>query len=272
MSTLTTDKLQRVVYDFYERNGRHHLPWRMPEPDGHFDGYKILVSEIMLQQTQVERVLPRYLSFIERFPTVTSVADASQADIMQAWTGLGYYRRARNLHQSCQMIMATWNGRLPQKSAELVMLPGVGANTAGALMAYTFNAPVVFVETNIRTVFLYYYLADRNKISDTEIKQLVEKTLDKVQPRQWYWALMDYGSYLKKGFGTLNQRSTSYRRQAAFSGSRRQLRGAVIAQLTAQSLSLPELSMRIADNRLAAVLEELCNEKLIRLRNLKYEL
>lgn len=262
MATSNIAAFQELIINFYDEQGRHNLAWRQPDAYG-FDPYKIMVSELMLQQTQVARVIPKYDSFLASFPTVASLAAAPLGAVLTAWSGLGYNRRAKFLQQAAQLIMVNFEGRLPETSAELRQLPGVGVNTAGALLAYAFNQPVVFIETNIRSVFIHHFFTDNVTVSDRQVLALVQATLPATSPRQWYWALMDYGSHLKQTTGNAARRSVSYSKQSTFAGSIRQLRGQVITRLTERPHSAGELATMIADDRLPAVLQALHSEKMI---------
>jgi A/G-specific adenine glycosylase len=252
-----------VVYDYYLENGRHDMPWRLPEADGHLDPYKILVSELMLQQTQVSRVIPKYHRFLELFPTVQTLADAPLSAVLTAWSGLGYNRRAKFLHQAAKLIVHDFAGNFPRSVEELVKLPGVGRNTAGAVLSYAFNEPAVFFETNVRTVYIHHFFADRTDVSDKDLLPYAEAALDRENPRQWYWALMDYGAYLKQSVGNLNKLSMHYTVQSRFAGSRREVRGRVIRELALRTMAKPELVRLIADERLDTVLEDLETEGLV---------
>ncbi len=212
---------QNKVWNFFENNKRE-LPWRKTDDD-----YKIFVSEIMLQQTQASRVIPKYEEWIEQFPSFTDLKQAARKEVLSAWQGLGYNRRAVYLHQSAGQIVDEHNSKLPNTRDELETLHGVGPYTAGALLAFCFEKPVVFVETNIRTVFLHHFFPENSKISDDQIKEKVEETLPSENIREWYWALMDYGSHIKKKYGNPNKRSKSYTPQSKFSGSNRQLRAKI---------------------------------------------
>ena len=256
--------LEQTTRQYYEDFGRHSLPWRVPEADGSFDPYKILVSEIMLQQTQVTRVLPKYQDFLQYFPTIQSLAAAPLSEVLRAWSGLGYNRRAKFLHQAAQIVVQDADGKFPRTLSKLTKLPGVGKNTAGALLAYAFNQPVVFIETNIRTVYIYHLFAERQAIPDADILEAVAATLPvDADYRSWYWALMDYGSYLKQGNKKLNTLSKTYTKQAKFEGSKRQLRGQVIKQLQIGPRRTAELYDDLPDERLPSVLAELVQEGLI---------
>lgn len=265
-------RFQQVVMAYYHSHGRHELPWRLPEADGSFDPYKILVSELMLQQTQVPRVISKFQGFMARFPSLQALARATLGDVLTAWSGLGYNRRAKYLQQAAQKIMIEHGGIFPQNVRALTSLPGVGKNTAGAILAYAFNQPVVFVETNIRTVYLHHFFHDQVDISDDSIRFLVEHSVDIHHPREWYWALMDYGSYLKQTVGNLNTASVHYTKQSKFQGSRRQIRGAIIRALTTKPLAADELKALIVDDRLPAILKDLVKEGMITKAGGKYEL
>lgn len=256
------DSFQNTVLEFYRKHGRHDLPWRLPEPSGAFDPYKILVSEIMLQQTQVPRVLPKFKEFTQLFPTFDALAAAPLSDVLKAWSGLGYNRRAKFLWQAAHMVVDDFHGELPAASAELVKLPGVGPNTAGALLAYAFNVPAVYIETNVRTVFIHHFFADREGVDDRDILELVARTVP-VDARTWYWALMDYGTHLKQTIGNLNKSSKHYTVQSRFAGSKRQLRGEVLRQLASGPKTAKELFKVLADERAELVLDDLADEGMI---------
>ena len=257
----TAAAFRLIVLDYYQEHGRHDLPWRIP--NGGFDPYKIMVSELMLQQTQVSRVIPKYQAFLQTFPTIESLAAASLREVLTAWSGLGYNRRAQYLQRAAQGIVHDFGGQFPRQLQQLTKLPGIGSNTAGAILAYAFNEPSVFIETNIRTIYIHHFFTDDTQVSDRAILDLVHSTLDKTNPRLWYWALMDYGTFLKQSVGTSARRSTSYARQTPFIGSQRQIRGQVIKLLSVQSLSRRQLTANISDVRLPSVLEALLAEKMI---------
>lgn len=211
------------VWRFY-RAAKREMPWRDDTTP-----YSVLVSEVMLQQTQVSRVTEKYRSFIASFPTLKDLAAAQFADVLAAWRGLGYNRRARYLHQAARRIVEEYGGIVPESPDELRTLPGIGVNTAGSIAAFAFNRPVVFIETNIRRVFLTAFFSDRNEtVHDREILPLIRATLPKDNPREWYWALMDLGVFMAKRYGNANVRSAHYTRQAPFENSDRQLRGRIL--------------------------------------------
>lgn len=214
-------QFKQIVFDFYWTHQRT-LPWRETR-----DPYQILVSEIMLQQTQVERVLPKYQAFLVTFPTLKSLAHAAVTDVLQQWQGLGYNRRGLALQKSAQKIMTEHGGKFPTTEEELRALPGIGPYTAAAICVFAFSQPVVLIETNVRRVFLHHFFPDTEGVTDKELLPLIEQALDTENPREWYYALMDYGSWLGKKVPNPNRRSKHYAKQSTFQGSNRQLRGAI---------------------------------------------
>ncbi|MGB4759572.1 MAG: hypothetical protein WBP26_05970 [Candidatus Saccharimonadales bacterium] len=258
-------EFQEVVWRYYAVSGRRDLLWRIPEPDGSFDSYKILVSEIMLQQTQVGRVIPKFQAFLDQFPSVQSVAESELSEMLRAWQGLGYNRRAKYLWQACTAIWQDYHNEFPQDITELVKLPGIGKNTAGAILAYAYNQPVAFIETNIRTVYIHHFFEGQHAVPDTSLIAIIEQSLpaDVSRTREWYWALMDYGTHLKQSVGNLSKLSKSYVKQSTFHGSKRQLRGAVLRELSSGSITLNKLRTALPDERLDVVLADLQREGLI---------
>lgn len=216
---------QMMILSFYEKNGRD-LPWRRTT-----DPYHILVSEIMLQQTQVERVSPKYLAFIEEFPTIGSLAAAPLSDLLAAWAGLGYNRRAINLQKAAIILRDEHNCSVPPDPDLLATLPGIGKATAAAICVYAFNMPLCYIETNIRRIFIHYFFQGEENIPDTAIMPLIEAALYHENPGKWYSGLMDYGSILKRRMANPNQRSRHYTRQAPFAGSDRKIRGEILRLL-----------------------------------------
>lgn len=235
---MTPAAFRKLVWHHYRTHGRHTLPWRPPSlklrKDGFLDSYRILVSEVMLQQTQVDRVVPKYQSFLKKFPTFKALADTSLQSVLVEWKGLGYNRRALGLKRTAEAVVHNHGGKLPRDYASLLALPGIGPYTAHAVRAFVWNEPDIFVETNIRTVYIHHFFSKatrrqgNNKISDAELVPLVEKTLDTKNPREWYYALMDYGAHLKKTVGNVSRKSASYAKQSTFKGSHRELRAQVL--------------------------------------------
>jgi A/G-specific adenine glycosylase len=260
------DQFISTILEYYYHHKRSFV-WRWER-----DPYKVMVSEIMLQQTQVERVIGYYQRFLERFPTVQDLANGSLREVLEIWQGLGYNRRAKFVHQAAQMVVSDFGGVLPQKVVELTKLPGVGVNTAGAIRAYAFNLPVVFVETNIRRVVLNFFFPLVDQVSDNEIVGILKEIGCPVEPREWYYALTDYGAHLPKVAGNVNHRSKHYTKQSTFEGSKRQVRANVLKQLLKEShgLSESDLTLVIGDERLSGVLKDLEKEGLIEYSQERY--
>jgi A/G-specific adenine glycosylase len=230
------NEFKHIVWQFYHEH-RRDFAWRMTR-----DPYHIVVSEIMLQQTQTYRVEPKYQQFIAALPTFAVLADASLNSVLSLWQGLGYNRRGKYLHELANIVVTEHAGILPNIPEQLVQLPGIGKNTAGSICAFAFNKPVVFIETNIRTVFIHSFFARSTSVHDADIISLIAQTLDQENPREWYYALMDYGVYLKKQMANPSRRSIHHTRQSKFEGSDRQIRGAIIRLLTQNgSLAVPDL-------------------------------
>jgi len=188
----------------------------------------------MLQQTQVDRVLPKYQAFLKTFPTLSRLAHAPLADVLRAWQGLGYNRRAKALHEAVRILVQSYKGKIPRDPSILRTLPGIGPYTAEAVCVFAFNQHHVLLETNIRTVLLHHLLPNRVRVRDEELREYAEKLADKKRPREWNWALMDYGSYLKRNGVRINNRAHTYTRQSSFKGSLREVRGAILKKLSAR--------------------------------------
>ena len=211
--------------EFYEKNKRP-MPWR-----DDITPFRVVVSEIMLQQTQVPRVMDQFPQFIQTFPDFNALAGASLEDVMRAWQGLGYNRRAKYLLEISRAIVEKWNGIVPDDPEILVTLPGIGTATAGSIVAFSYNRPVVFIETNIRRVFIHHFFQDQADVSDKEIIPVICCALNKNTPREWYYSLMDYGTFLAGKIKNPNRRSRHYAVQSPFAGSDREIRGQVIKVL-----------------------------------------
>lgn len=229
---MNTSKFRKTILDYYKANAHtRNFPWRQTQ-----DPYKILVSEVMLQQTQALRVVPKYLSFLKKFPTTKALASASPGDVLREWQGLGYNRRALYLKKCVETIEKDFGGNFPKDYTQLLTLPGIGPATAGDILAFAWNKPVVVIETNIRSVFIHFFFtknfSSEEKIHDKDILPLIEKTVDKKNPREWYWALFDYGANLKSSSklagGNPSRRSKHYTKQSKFEGSNRQLRSQIL--------------------------------------------
>jgi A/G-specific adenine glycosylase len=248
------------IWRFYRVHGRD-LPWRHT-----CDPYRVLVSEVMLQQTGADRVKSRYELFLARFPDFPTLAKAPPREVLAAWQGLGYNRRALALKSLAERVTDDFGGCLPDDERQLRALPGVGPYTAAAVLVFSFNQPVVMIETNIRRVFIHCFFQDRTGIDDSEIRPLVRDTLDRKNPRGWYNALMDYGASLSTLPGNPNQRSRHYQRQAPFEGSARQKRGRVLkAVLAAGQLTGADLcgELNVSPSELDTILSRLEQEGFI---------
>jgi A/G-specific adenine glycosylase len=268
ISAFQVKSFRKEIYRYFKEFGRD-LPWRKT-----LDPYRILVSEIMLQQTQVDRVINKYNEFIKVFPGFPSLKRAPLARIFSIWRGLGYNRRALALKKIARVVVQEYGGRLPDTVDRLSSLPGIGKATASAICAFAFNRPAVFIETNIRTVLIHRFFRRRRSVDDSEIAVFVEKTMDKNSPRKWYSALMDYGAMLKKEYPGLSKKSKQYKKQSSFQGSRRQLRGKVLGLLfenpkRTERMLLRELGGDKA-NGLHEILKEMVREGLITCEKGKY--
>lgn len=258
---ITPAKFRALVWRHYRLNGRNTLPWRHT-----FSPYHILVSEMMLQQTQVERVIPFYWKFLERFPTVERLADAPLAEVVKVWQGLGYNRRAQKLYLAAQEIVGHYRGSFPKTAEQIALLPGVGPYTAHAVAAFAFNRDGVFIETNIRTAIIHNFFDDKENISDEQIAEILEQVSPKGKAREWYSALMDYGASLKRSGISHNTRSKKYAKQSKFAGSLREARGAILREFTKGTTSRTRLINLLGPSRkvqMKTALEALVEEGLI---------
>ena len=240
LDTSVRQQFQNLMYAYYHANPRPML-WRETT-----DPYRILVSEIMLQQTQVERVKIKYAEFLTAFPTIHELAAAPLANVLQVWQGLGYNRRAIFLKRCSEEIVSFYGGHFPRSVAELQSLPGIGPYTAGAVAAFAFGIAEPLIETNIRTVFIHFFFHGREKVSDGEIMPLVAATLDQGNPREWYYALMDYGGMLKQTHPNPSRRSLHHTQQSRFEGSNRQLRSSILREVLVQTgITLQKLQLML---------------------------
>ena len=231
-------EFQQMVLSHYYHHGRE-MAWRTTT-----DPYCILVSEIMLQQTQVGRVAVKYPEFIAAFPDFATLAGAPLADILRVWQGMGYNRRAIALQKCALRVTGEYGGILPQDVETLATFPGIGRATASSIAAFAFNLPVVFIETNIRRVFIHYFFTGKGSVRDDEILPLAGRALYRENPRVWYWALMDLGTSLKKHVPNPNRRSVHYAKQSAFEGSDRRIRGLVLKLLVSKGKMTPAAIIR----------------------------
>ena len=260
---------QRLILE-WGRHNRRDMPWRNTR-----DPYKILVSEVMLQQTQVSRVLPKYEEFLREFPTPEALADSPQSHLLLIWQGLGYWNRALRLRDAARMIVNEFDGNFPRDPATLMTLPGIGPYTAGALACFAFGSTEPFLDTNIRRVYLFFFFPGEDDVPDSRIMEIARRAVWLDDPREWGYALFDYGAVELRD-RTINRRSRHYSRQSAFEGSFRSFRAQALRHVLAQentSLSRADLKDFLSQ-RLAAgdhpytpqdVLDALINDGLLRL-------
>lgn len=224
---MTTAAFRKIVLTHYRESGRHALPWRKTE-----DPYKILVSEIMLQQTQVDRVVPYFTRWIKTFPTIRALAKALLADVLKEWSGLGYNRRAKLLRECAKEIVEKHGGKIPKDFAALVLLPAIGPYTAGAICAFAFDEKEIFIETNIRAALIHHFFPKSKKVDDKKLIPILKDCLHHIKSaREWYSALMDYGSHIKNTNPNPSRRSKHHTRQSRFEGSLRQMRGVILRRI-----------------------------------------
>lgn len=253
-------QFQSMIWDFYITNKRT-FAWRETQ-----NPYHIVASEIMLQQTQTHRVIPKFAQFIETLPTFNDLAHASLHTVLHLWQGLGYNRRGKYLHEIAHKVVHEYNGMLPQDPTILVTFPGLGRATAASICAFAFNKPVAFIETNIRAVYLHTFFPIQANIPDVQLMPLIEQTLDVTNPREWYYALMDYGVHLKKTMPNPSRKSKHHTVQSKFEGSNRQIRGTIIRLLT-QTATLDQkeliLALQAPEERILPIISKMLTEGLI---------
>jgi len=250
-------EFQKIMWEHYKQVGRK-FAWRE-----NITPYKVVVSEIMLQQTQTNRVIEKFDWFIKEFPDFKTLAQAPFDQVLKVWKGLGYNRRAMNLQKIAHIVVTDYKGQLPKSVEALEKFPGIGKATARSICAFAFDQPTEFIETNIRTVYIYFFLQGRTTIHDNDIMPFISATVDQNNPREWYYALMDYGVMLKKTVGNLCKQSKHYTKQSKFEGSDRQIRGMILqALLDNKKLSPDELFNKIdrENTRIEKMLQQLIDE------------
>lgn len=262
---------QEKIWEFYNKNKRE-FPWRKTT-----NPYQILISEVMLQQTQTSRVISKYEEFLKKFPTLESLANASNTEVLRVWSGLGYNRRGLYLKKTAEILTSHHTGSDIEATHGkgndwlnpkfLKTLPGIGPNTADSIYVFTTNKPHVFIETNIRRVFIYEFFKNQKVVSDKEILKLVKKSLPAGrQAREWYYALMDYGAFLGKTKVNPNRKSKQYAKQSKFEGSFRQTRGKILKILLNENpITITSLQEKIASDHFRKALQALENEGFVRI-------
>ncbi len=254
---------QNTVMGYYKIHGRHDLPWRVERTP-----FNAFLSEIMLQQTQVSRVIEKFNQFKARYCSFEDIAISSQSEILTLWQGLGYNRRALYLHKATQIIASQHNGILPQNPEDLVTLPGIGSATAASMVVYAYNKPIPYIETNIRAVYIHHFFKDQQGVSDTELMPIIAKTLDQQDPYNWYSALMDYGTNLKSVHRNPSRRSRHHTKQSTFKGSKRQIRGRVVRIISEMGqINKRKLINYLNDDRSDDVIGDLIKESMLVERN-----
>lgn len=259
MTVSRIKKFQQTIWDHYSKSKRL-FPWRETS-----DPYRIHVSEIMLQQTQTNRVVPKYNQFLEQYPTVFDLAKAPIAEVLILWSGLGYNRRAKFLWLAAKEIALRLDGKYPSNEKELESLPGIGHYTARAISTFAFNQRHSFIETNIRTVMIHFFFKKQEKVSDKEILNAVETSLPDEKYKDWYYALMDYGNYLKDNKISYFEKQKHYKKQSPFKGSLRYIRGFILKYL-AKNKQLPLSNIILPGytaEQIATVIESLIAEQLV---------
>lgn len=254
-------EVKKIIKKF-ARSHTRSFPWRETS-----DPYHILVSELMLQQTQTVRVVPKYKTFLDVFPTLDILARAPLSRVLSLWQGLGYNRRARFLHEAAKVMVL--NG-VPKTIEAFEKLPGIGHYTARAVCAFAYNTYSLFFETNIRTVLIHHFFEGQDKVSDKELLPYLEALVHKKKSRFWYTALMDYGAYLKTvQKSTGHRKSAVYKKQPPLKGSVREVRGFILSFLTESKKSVPLSLFKKKypnDIRLEKAIRGLEKDKLIKLQ------
>ena len=234
----------------------------------------------MLQQTQVPRVLEKYKEFLEEFPTVYVLSHASLRDVLKVWSGLGYNRRGKFLHDAAKMITIKHRGSVKDATTGR-KIPGIGPYTRAAVRVFAFDEPHTLLETNVRAAFIHHFasgksgsvlrsLGEAGLISDKQLLPLMEEAAEEQDPRDWHWALMDYGAHVKKKHQNPARRSSTYAKQSKFEGSPRQLRGAVLRELNASAKTESDIYLKtsgtnyVRKSQLKTVLASLKRDGLIR--------
>ena len=257
IDTKSVKLFQDKVMNWWSKNARE-LPWRNnPSP------YQVFISEVMLQQTQVSRVVPKYLEFLNEFPAIEDLAYANTKQLLTVWSGLGYNRRAIWLKEAATGIVE--RGSFPTKVDELRKLKGIGPYTSRSILIFAFNKDLATVDTNIRRIFIALGFAKEDS-SEKELQEIADALLLKGRSSDWHNALMDYGSAVLTASSTGIEPTS---KQPRFNGSTRQVRGRIIRILTqSDSMSIDEITSQFSDEEinsedLRKILDQLIQDKLI---------
>ena len=251
---ISPERLEEFSATVWERGRELYrdLPWR----DTH-DPYAILLSEVMLQQTQVSRVMGRWEQWLETFPTIADLASAPLPPVLELWQGMGYNRRALNLKRCAEEVVAMHDGVVPSDKKALLALPGIGPSTSAGVRIFAFRQPGMYLETNVRAVFIHELFPGRESVADKELVSLVEATCPQdARVRAWYYALLGYGAYLKKTMPNPTRRSKHYTRQSKFEGSHRQKRAYLLRRVIDDALSTEDLARDLAQSERASGRQE----------------
>lgn len=251
---VSPERLEEFSATVWERGRELYrdLPWR----DTH-DPYAILLSEVMLQQTQVSRVMGRWEQWLETFPTIADLASAPLPPVLELWQGMGYNRRALNFKRCAEEVVAMHDGVVPSDKKALLALPGIGPSTSAGVRIFAFRQPDMYLETNVRAVFIHELFPGRESVADKELVSLVEATCPQdARVRAWYYALLDYGAHLKKTMPNPTRRSKHYTRQSKFEGSHRQKRAYLLRRVIDDALSTEDLARDLAQNERASGRQE----------------
>jgi A/G-specific adenine glycosylase len=254
-------------------------PWRDSRPDP----YRVLVSEVMLQQTQAARVAPAYLAFLRRFPTVRALAEAERAEVIRTWNGLGYNRRAVALSEAARLILSEFGGTVPREPEDLRRLPGVGPYTAAAVASLAYGVPVPALDTNVRRVIARFVLGvEPHQAKPSAVADAAGALIEREQPGRWNQALMDLGrevcrpvprcgscpvAWGCRSLMTGRRGGRSPRRQVPFQGSFRQLRGRVVRAIaTGDARTVGAIAARTNESteRVAKAVQALASDGVVR--------
>ena len=262
-------EFQRRVYAV-DKLCQRELPWRKRRTP-----YRVLVSELMLQQTQAGRVVPKYRAFLKDLGSFKALAKADTSEVIKLWQGLGYNRRALALKRTAEIVHSSYSGRLPRDYEALLALPGIGDYTAKAVRIYAYNFDDVLIETNIRSLFTYCFFPECSAVSDADLLPLIASAVDRKDPARWYDALMDLGVLVKANVPRIVQRNKAHRAQSQFQGSHRQKRGMLLKALSSKgSLTCREAAacVELDAALVKSILEELKSEQFLELSKGRYSL